>query len=156
MQISMKYEGITDEVTARSHEGWVELQSLQVGTQKATQLRVSEITITKLTDSRSPQFYKAALWGEGKKVTIDFVNNDGTIYLRLELKDTLVSSYSASNSQGGSERPLETLSLNFAQITYTRPAPLNPGQLMESQTLQEMWRQGVARRTRSCSPACAC
>src|SRR5712671_4656814 len=123
MPIYMKYEGIVGEVAKKPYQGWVELGSAQLGTARAS-LPVSEIVITKVTDRTSTPFYKASLWGEGKNVTIDFVDADGTLYLRLELKGTLISGFYPTNSGSGAEQPIERLSLTFTKITSTPQAPL--------------------------------
>jgi type VI protein secretion system component Hcp len=56
--------------------------------------------------------------GVGKLVVIVFVK-DGTAYMTLVLQNTLIGSYSLSGSGGdGSTSPMESLSLNFAKITF--------------------------------------
>jgi type VI secretion system secreted protein Hcp len=122
----MNYEGIMGDVTEKAHAGWIELQSIQIGPTRGggREPALSEITITKLTDRTSPQFYNESLWGEGKNVTIDFVHADGTPYLRLELKGTLISGYSPGNSGRGTKPSIETLVLKFTKMTYIQPTPL--------------------------------
>ena len=46
---------------------------------------------------------------------IEFTRADGSVYLRIELEGTLISSISTS---GGGDRPLETLTLNFTKLEY--------------------------------------
>ncbi len=123
MPTYMKYEGIVGDVTKKPYQGWIELQSAQMGPDRA-KLSVSEIITTKVMDSTSPQFYKASLWGEGKNVTIDFVDADGALYLRLELKGTLISSFDPTVGGGRAEQPGESLRLTFTKMTSTPQAPL--------------------------------
>jgi type VI secretion system secreted protein Hcp len=135
MPIYMKYDGIDGAVTATGHEKWIELDSCQLGVNRhvtsatgrgsnreASVPSVSEIVITKSQDVASTNLFKASLWGEGKKVKIDFVKTDQDKfeqYLQLELENTLVSSFSTSGHGGdGHARPMESLSLNFTKITY--------------------------------------
>jgi len=137
MPIYMKVDGIDGSVTATGHEKWIELDSAQVGVNRhitnstgrgvnreASAPSVSEIVVTKVLDDASTGLFKASLWGEGKKVKIDFVKTDKNKiepYLQLELENTLVSSYSCSGHGGGDgahARPMESLSLNFTKITY--------------------------------------
>jgi type VI secretion system secreted protein Hcp len=137
MPIYMKYEGIDGSVTAKGHERWIELDSAQLGVNRhvtnptgrgvnreASAPSVHEIVITKVQDCASTNLFKASLWGEGKKVKIDFCKTDKDKiepYLQIELENTLVSSYSASGHGGGGgvhDRPTESLSLNFTRITY--------------------------------------
>ena len=131
MPIYMDYDGVKGSVTAAGHEKWIELHSCQLGTNRhitsptgrgenreASAPSVSEIVVTKSTDEASTGLFRESLWGEGKKVKIDFCKTDKDKfepYLQLELENTMVSSYSVSS---GGDRPMESLSLNFTKITY--------------------------------------
>jgi len=65
MPVYMKYDGVIGEVSAKPHEGWVDLQSIQLGTQRNSAVShasggretsrpsVSEIVVTKVTDTSS-------------------------------------------------------------------------------------------------------
>jgi type VI secretion system secreted protein Hcp len=135
MPIYMNYEGITGSVTAAGHEKWIELQSCQMGVNRhitspsgrgtnreAAAPSVSEIVVTKDLDCASTNLFRASLYGEGKKVKIDFCKTDKDKvepYFQFELDNTLVSSYSVSGHGGdGHARPMESISLNFTKITY--------------------------------------
>src|SRR5262245_60943385 len=112
MPIYMKYDGIDGSVTAEGHSKWIELQSCQLGVHRnirnptgvganreASAPSVNEIVVTKTEDCASTSLFKAALWGEGKKVKIDFCKTDQNkieVYMQLELENTMVSSYTAS------------------------------------------------------------
>jgi type VI secretion system secreted protein Hcp len=131
MPIYMKYDGIDGDVTAAGHEKWIELQSCQWGVgrgismptgrganREASAPSVSEIVVTKLTDTASPKLLGAALHGEGKKVTIDFCKTDEgklEVYLEYMLENTMVSSFNLSS---GGDRPTESLSLNFLKVEF--------------------------------------
>lgn len=135
MPIYMKYDGIDGSVTAAGHEKWIELHSAQMGVNRhvtSAQGRgenreagvpsVSEIVVTKDLDAASTNLVRASLYGEGKKVKIDFCKTDKDKfepYLQLELENTLVSNYSVSGSGGDAHsRPMESLSLNFTKIQF--------------------------------------
>jgi type VI secretion system secreted protein Hcp len=137
MAIYMKYEGIDGSVTAKGHEKWIELESAQFGVHRcirnptgrgtnreASVPSMSELKVTKYQDCAATFLVKAGLWGEGKKVTIDFVKTDEgkfETYLQLELENTLISNYSASGVGGDNHnRPTESLSLNFTKITVSK------------------------------------
>jgi len=135
MPIYMKYEGATGTGTGK-YTGWIELQSCQMGvnrgvnssTGKASDREssvpaVSEIVATKFQDSASGALFKESLSGKGKKIIIDFVKDDGTPYLSIELENVLISSFSISGS-GGSDRSkaMEALSLNFTKISFSYKA----------------------------------
>jgi type VI secretion system secreted protein Hcp len=133
--IYMKYDGIDGSVTSKGYEKWIQLESCQLGTHRhmtmpagrgqnreAASPSVSEIIATKAQDCASTALFKAALWGEGKKVKIDFVKTDDKKvepYLQVELENTMVSSFNVSGAGGaGHDRPMESLSLNFLKITF--------------------------------------
>ena len=146
--IYMKYEGVCGEVTEKSHKGWVELRTFEFGVGASRTIKgptssaakgepVSEATITKQRDSTSTQFYREWESGKGKNVTVDFAYDDGTAYLRVEMKDTFVSGF----DPGSVNFHIETLTLNFVKITYTQPASLkdqkHATQLIEFQKIQQ-------------------
>lgn len=144
MPIYMRYDGIDGPVVRRKQK-WIELRSLQLGTgrsansaggrgsgREAAAPSVSEIVVTKLQDAASTALFKAAVWGEGKKVVIHFVKDDPQggpkvterdPYLILELENVLISGFTASGAGGGSDgAPMESMSLNFTKITYVNPS----------------------------------
>ena len=128
MPIYMKYEGIAGTGTG-NRKDWIELQSAQFGSGRGVTKRegnapsISEIVITKFQDNSSAHLVREALSGSGKKVTIEFVKPDGTVYMTIEMEATLISSYSVSGNGGDrNNRPMETLSLSYIQILYTTNA----------------------------------
>ncbi|HEY2784239.1 MAG TPA: type VI secretion system tube protein Hcp [Fimbriiglobus sp.] len=136
MPIYMKYDGINGSVTKCHYEKWIELESCQFGAyrnitsatgqpanREANAPSISEIVVTKFLDTSSTGLQREALTGDGKKVTIAFVQSNGADfeYLKIELENTLISSYNISGHGGVShDRPMESLSLNFTKITYTK------------------------------------
>jgi len=126
-------------VKAKGYEGWIQLQSAQLGTNRnittstgrgtnreASAPAIQEVVITKLQDSVSTAFYKEALYGEGKLIVIAFVKEDGTSYTTIVMQNTMISSYSVSGHGGVTDsRPTESLSLNFANITFEM-SPTSP------------------------------
>jgi type VI secretion system secreted protein Hcp len=136
--IYMKYGTIKGDVVAQGYEQQIELTSLQWGVgraiavsganadREATVPRVSEITITKPTDSASVSLLKEALGGTGQQVIISFVKTDKgnlTTYLQFTLENTLISGFSISS---GGDRPSESLTLNFTKVefkSFLGPAP---------------------------------
>jgi type VI secretion system secreted protein Hcp len=135
MPIFMNYDGIPGDVTAQGHEKWIEVNSFQWGIgrgisnassspsdREGSTPSVSEIVITKSTDSASPNLKRASLGlapaGEGKTVKIDFCKTDTSQpepYLQLTLTNTLVSGWSISS---GGDRPQETVTLNFTAVEF--------------------------------------
>jgi hypothetical protein len=78
MPIYMKYEGIEGSATG-NYQGWIELESCQLGSHRGGTKSVSEIVVTKFQYNSSTHLVREALYGQGKKVTIDFAKADGTV-----------------------------------------------------------------------------
>ncbi len=124
--------GFKGDVKMKGYEGWIELQSVQLGTtrnitsatgrgsnREAAAPSVQEIVVTKLQDSVSTALFREAVNGTGKLIVIAFVKEDGTGYLKIVLQNTLISSYSVSGQGADNHaRPMESLSLNFTKVTY--------------------------------------
>ena len=129
MAIYVNYNNLPGDVTAAGHEKWIEVNSFQWGVgrgissptggssdREASAPSVSEIVVTKPTDSASTLLLDEALEGEGQDVTIDFCKTDKgqlSVYLTYTLNNTMISGYSISS---GGDRPQESLSLNFTKI----------------------------------------
>ena len=137
MPIYMKYGDIKGEVKDPAHRGWIELMSIQWGvgrsissptgsSREASAPSVSEIVVTKRQDSASTRLFNESMVGNGAKVIIEFVKDDGTVYLRLELSNTLISGFSMSG-KGGGVRPTESLTLNFTKVEF-KNLPGTPGE----------------------------
>jgi type VI protein secretion system component Hcp len=113
---------ITGDATARGHEKWIELWSAQMGQVRSTPngasaSAVSEIVITKSTDSASSALFRQSLIGEGLTIQIDFVKSAGeSTYLTLTLQNAFISSY--QTTQSPARPPTETITLNFAKMTF--------------------------------------
>ena len=134
--LDRKFRG---EVKAKGYEGWIQLQSAQLGTNRnittstgrgtnreASAPAIQEVVITKLQDSVSTALYRETLGGEGKLIVIAFVKEDGTTSMTLVLQNTLMSSYSVSGHGGVTDsRPTESLSINFTKITFEM-SPTSP------------------------------
>jgi len=115
------------------HDKWITISSLQMGVGRAISVSgggadretsnpsFSEITLTKSTDIASADLFMQAVCGKSLgKAEIHFLQTGGAdkkqqVFLKIELTDAIVSSYSASS---GGDRPSESFSLNFTQISY--------------------------------------
>jgi len=108
---------VTGDATAKGHEKWIELSSVQMGVSRsistapdpAASATASEITITKSQDSASMALWKQSLWGEGMTIQIDLVKS-GRPYLTYTLQNALISGYTPG--------PMESLSLTFTKMTF--------------------------------------
>jgi type VI secretion system secreted protein Hcp len=135
MAAYLKYDAIkTGESKAAGHlgsGGWIEIGSVQLGVgrgistpvgssskREASAPSVSEVTITKLTDSTSPLFFQEALIGKATTAKIDLVETGAdqlNTFLEITLTNAMISGYSASS---GGARPSESISINFTKIEY--------------------------------------
>ena len=129
--ILMKLGKINGDSDIAGHEKWITVDSLQIGVGRSVSTSgggkdrdtsnpsFSEVTISKGMDIASPDiFIGAAGESAADKAEIHFIQTaDGKpqVYLKLDLIEPLISSYSMSS---GGERPSESFSLNFTKIEY--------------------------------------
>jgi type VI secretion system secreted protein Hcp len=115
------------------HTDWITIDSLQLGVGRAISVSgggkdrdtsnpsFSEITLTKSTDVSSADLFMQAICGKSLgKAEIHFVQTGGSdkkqqVFLKIELEEAIISSYSASS---GGDRPSESFSINFTKISY--------------------------------------
>jgi len=123
----LKFDGIDGESVDKDHKGWCNLTSFsQSFTRPETTstarrrgaVTVGDIVCVKELDKSSPKLQEAICTGKVfPKVEFELANSSG-IYLKYELKNVMISSYSVSGESG---RPIEQFSINFEEIkvTYT-------------------------------------
>ena len=87
------------------------------GTRDATMPSFSEVTITKMMDSASPQLAMLAANGDGTASCIITIKHrtSGLALYTLTLDKVFISGYSTSS---GGDVPSESLSLNYTKITW--------------------------------------
>lgn len=129
MAIYLQIEGIKGNVTAKGHEDWIDISSIQwgvgraissaVGTsadREASKPSISEVSVTKLMEESSPLIFTEACVGKSKKVSIHLCTT-GTdsieTYMEYDLEDCMVSGYSMSS---GGDRPSESISFSFTKL----------------------------------------
>ena len=135
MPTYLKYGKIKGDVKKPPpYRSWIELQSLQWGagrnissptgasaSRESSQPSLTEVVVNKVTDNvSSPLLFQEAAIGEGVVAVIDFVRNDGSVYLRVTMSNTMIGAYSVSS---GGDKPMESLSLNFKEVV----AKMDPG-----------------------------
>lgn len=145
--IYMQYEGVDGSVTAAGHDKWIELNSVQWGVPLPAPPPApapagvatggpGSLRIVKRVDKASPLLSKAATSGKvvpAVQVDIPKGSAPGTTpYLRYELKNVMITSYSVSGQGSGDPIPTESISFNFAKMEHKyaeqkaapkRPAP---------------------------------
>lgn len=130
MPIYMHLEGLEGEVTAKGHEKWIEVEtsqdsihrSIAPGAKDTSRMRgetsLGDVICSRELDKSSNKLWEFCAKGEPiKKVKIDFcvtVKDKQEPFLKYELENVLVSSYSMSAS--GSGKPVESVSFNFTKI----------------------------------------
>jgi len=129
MTMYLQIEGIKGNVTAKGHEDWIDISSIQwgvgraisssVGTaadREASKPSISEVSVTKLMEESTPLIFTEACVGKSKKVSIHLCTT-GTesidTYMEYDLEDCMISGYSMSS---GGDRPSESISFSFTKL----------------------------------------
>jgi type VI secretion system secreted protein Hcp len=135
--IHLRFTGIPTGPLGTDHTNEIPISSFQFGvarnvsspaggTRQAGPANVSEVTLTHATDNFSMALLKASLNGGGTATaTLFFTNLTGTggtplDYLTVTLGQTFVTQFSMSS---GGDNPDESLSLNFATMTFRYKLP---------------------------------
>lgn len=127
----LNYEGIKGETTAEEFKDLITLLSMDWGSHRelssftgtaqdreASSTRLSDIVITKLQDKASPDLFKEATIGKGKKAVFHITKQGDKVeeIMKIELTDAMVSSYQMS-VQG--DRPIETITISYTELMMT-------------------------------------
>ena len=84
--------------------------------------KVSEVVLTRAQDSASSALQRESLNGEGVFAALDFLRTDGSVYLRLEMTQTLISGYAPSR---GGKTADESVTLDSPNVQW-RTIPGTP------------------------------
>jgi len=132
MGIYMKFGNIQGDATQKGFEGWINIHHFdwsltrqfapnQVGrafNREAAQAQMHHCTVRKEADASSGMLLQTATTEfKGQPCEIAFVRtgNPGDWYLKFKLTDALIANLDVS-TQGPSERPTETIALNFTEV----------------------------------------
>jgi type VI secretion system secreted protein Hcp len=127
----IKIDTIKGESKDSTHKEEIELLSFSWGvTQSGTthsgegggagKVNVQDLLFTKYIDSASPNLLKASCKGTHFKeatITMRKAGDKPLEYLKIKIKDILVSSVSTAGSNGD-DRQTESIALNFGQFEY--------------------------------------
>lgn len=141
MGIYLQIDGIQGPVTAQGLEGYIQAESFSsdiqrklatqpgsVENRETTKPIFSEITLTKLVDKTTPLLFSEATVGASKATAIiKFISTGSNLneYLTITLSNVMVSSQtldslakvtSGEPTENRSDRPTETITLNFTKI----------------------------------------
>lgn len=125
-------EGIDGESKDDEHEGWIDVQSYDhsvtqpvsdiSGGRTTSKSEHSDFSIVKELDKSSPKLALRVCDGQHiPSVVLELVNPDDTRmkYMVYELRDVIISSVSPIGDPDSGARPLEELTLNYAEIGWT-------------------------------------
>ena len=80
---------------------------------------LSDVVITTYQGEHSTELFKTTLGGPPFAAEVVFVKPDGQPYLKIKLKNAMISSYSVSGHGGGADgRPMETWVLNAEKVEF--------------------------------------
>ena len=135
--VFVKFDGVDGEALDKDHSDWIELESLSArmdlnpmsvaagATQPRADITHDDFILTKTVDKASPKLSEAVCKGKVfPKVEIEMTSTYGgsrATYLKYELKNVMVTSYSVSGAGSSGELAKETIALNFQEVkvTYT-------------------------------------
>ena len=124
----LKIEGVPGESSDDKHRGEIEVESWSFGASQsgsmamgggggAGKVSMQDLTISKYIDKSSPKIFEALATGKHLP-EIKLVLRSGSSqveYLTWTLKDVVITNYSTGGNSG-EDRPMESISFNFAQI----------------------------------------
>jgi type VI secretion system secreted protein Hcp len=121
MPIYLKVDGIQGDATHEEHKKWMDIEALHwnvsramnttagsTANREASEPMVSEVILTKVSDSSSTKLFQEACAGRtGKTAVLHLVTtgNPGNTYIEYTLTNTLIANYSVDSS---GDRPVET------------------------------------------------
>jgi len=132
MSIFLKYGSVLGDAGDAGHTNWIDVNAVSWGLARpvtnpagTTAGRVlsapqlSELTITKDEDAATIPLIQAALEGSPVAAQIDFCTT-GTgqqeVYYSIAMTGAIITAFSQSGSDG---RPMESVTFNFAQISFS-------------------------------------
>jgi len=134
MPIYLQIDGIQGDATHEQHKKWMDIEVIHwnvarnmktsagsAANREASEPTVSEVILTKVSDSSSTKLFQEACSGRtGKQAVIHLVTTGtpGDTYIEYTLTNTLIASYSVDSN---GDRPVETIKLNFTkmEVKYT-------------------------------------
>lgn len=121
----MKIADIKGEASDKEHQGWIIIESISPalsGLAEATGRRQQKtLVITKTFDKASPKLQQAS--NSGKRfptVIIEVAEYGGSraTYLKYELKNVMITSYSVNDPGTSGGVPMETVTFTYSKIGY--------------------------------------
>ncbi|MDB4792738.1 type VI secretion system tube protein Hcp [bacterium] len=121
----IKFDGVDGEVTNGQFEGYIKVEFFKVEIEGAADRQgpnLKDLVISLPMEKSSPTLMLACATGKiipGASLVLTNTTRAGeeVAYLKIELKDVLVSSYSTTGN--ASDRPLDQLSLGYTKVGWT-------------------------------------
>lgn len=129
MPIYLQIDTIQGDATHETHKQWMDIEAIHwdvsrnmntsagsTANREASEPTISEMVLTKVSDSSSTKLFGEACTGKtGKLATIHLVTtgSPGDTYIEYKLTNTLIANYSVDTS---GDRPVETIRLNFTKM----------------------------------------
>ena|ERR1051326_4432694 len=143
MAIYMKFEGVEGSATQADHQDWIEIDFFSwsvehkvaasdarrpgggggdSGTGKRSKLglpRIQPMVLAKPVDESSADLLDAAMYNTtGKTCWLEFTTTANQVYLKYQLDDTVITEIKHEVREG-SDRPVETITLDFIKYKMT-------------------------------------
>jgi type VI secretion system secreted protein Hcp len=126
----LKIDGVDGESKDDKHKGEIDIESWSWGATQtgsmaagggggAGKVVMNDFTFEKPIDKATPKLFEALATGKHMKeakLTVRKAGGDQHEYLTITLTDVMVTSYSTGGSSSSDVVPMESISLNFAQI----------------------------------------
>ncbi len=123
----LKIDGIKGESKAKEHKEWIDIQSFSWGASREVSngrrlggIKFEGLSFGTETDTTSPQLLLShALGNRIPNVQLEITAPGGRTYLKYELRDVIISSYSLS----GSESDDTDFGASFGRLSVTASSP---------------------------------
>lgn len=131
----MQIDGIDGDANDQDHDAWIIIESMSSPIMRSIpqgavrnertqgETTLGDVVVVRSVDKSSVKLQEACATGKFiDKVTIDFTNNVAgkeQSYLKYELEDVIVTSYSFHGTASGSPLPSEQVTLGFTGATWT-------------------------------------
>lgn len=132
MEILLKMDPVKGESMVKGHENEIDILSWSWGASNSGsghtgggagtgRVNVQDISLSKYLDKSSPELMKSCFGGKHFNEARLLVRKAGADnkpmdYLEITMKQVFVSSFQEAGSNGGDDRLIESLSLNFSEV----------------------------------------
>jgi len=133
MSAFLKIEGVKGEASDSGHKDSIDIESWEWGAKRkltsntstkgdreSSNASISDLRITKLMDSASPQLFISSCCGGGKDMTLTLTKtgkgSGADTFMEYKLKNAIISEYTVGGSKDDIGRPTEHLTISFIEV----------------------------------------